>query len=251
MSFGFIKKFETWTEPDPDGGRGWIHGRMELDKEAIQRWAKGHLRSHYKSMTPEEFFTQMKTECTDASASARLSNMTLEEFTSWADSKFSDSYPTTHSPDMSSDSSASATSVAAAASTVPSSDAAANLSPPQIKKSHSDVITPYRVFARYLNSQHLDNDPAIRKLIQANRHCFEDFVRKLNDVAVENKLGATDGLKLVVQLIEQAKDAFGRELIHNVGKNKGVPFYSAVSKSIDKYHRQKESIEAEASPKQD
>ena len=97
--------------------------------------------------------------------------------------------------------------------------------------SHSKVETPYYSVARYRNSQHLDNDEKIGKLISENRHDFENFVVALTEKAAANSVPDGPELAFAVQLIEQAKDAFGRALIHSVGTCKGVPFERAVSES--------------------
>ena len=97
--------------------------------------------------------------------------------------------------------------------------------------SHSKVETPYYSVARYRNSQHLDNDEKIGKLISENCHDFENFVVALTEKAAANSVPDGPELAFAVQLIEQAKDAFGRALIHSVGTCKGVPFESAVSES--------------------
>ena len=83
--------------------------------------------------------------------------------------------------------------------------------------SPSRVVTPYYSVARYRNSQHLDNKEKIGKLICENRRDFENFVVALTDKAAANGVPDIGEIKLAIQLIEQAKDAFGRALIHSVG----------------------------------
>jgi hypothetical protein len=99
--------------------------------------------------------------------------------------------------------------------------------------SHSSISTPYEAVARYRNSQHLDNNPQIGKLISENRHDFENFVIMLSEKAQKLGVNDCDDMDVVVRLIEQAKDAFGRILIHSVSTVKGVKYADAVGRSCD------------------
>jgi hypothetical protein len=96
----------------------------------------------------------------------------------------------------------------------------------------AQVVTPYASVARFRNSQHLDGDPRIGKLISENRHDFENFVQQQSDKAA--KLGVEDCPEITraVELIEQAKDVFGRALIHSIGKVKGENFHRAIQVSV-------------------
>lgn len=92
----------------------------------------------------------------------------------------------------------------------------------------------YGAIARFKHSQHLDNDPLIGKLIAENRRSFETVVDQIN--AQFTALGAVDSPELTqaIHLLEQAKDAVGRAIIHHVGKVNGVPFEEAVRGSMMK-----------------
>jgi len=98
--------------------------------------------------------------------------------------------------------------------------------PPRV--SHADFKTPYKAVARARLTCHLDGNPQIGKIIPANRHDFENFLALISDKAAA--LGVPDGPEITraVHLIEQAKDIWGRALIHGVGLVKGVPFEQAV-----------------------
>ena len=98
--------------------------------------------------------------------------------------------------------------------------------------SHSKVVTPCASVARYRNSQHLDSNEEIGKLITENRHAFEDFLMALTAKAAAHAVPDCPEISLAVQLIEQAKDAFGRALIHSVGTCKGIPFEKAACASV-------------------
>jgi hypothetical protein len=111
----------------------------------------------------------------------------------------------------------------------PTDSAASDVAP---KQSHSTVITPYAAVARYRNSQHLDNDARIGTLITNNRHAFEDFVKERAAHADANGVPDCPEIDDAVRLIEQAKDAMGRALIHAIGTCKGVPFEEACSNSM-------------------
>ena len=91
--------------------------------------------------------------------------------------------------------------------------------------------TPYAAEARYRNSQHMDFDPTIGKLIQENRKRFEEFVVFLGQVA--SSLGVPDSSEYTraIEHIEVAKDAMGRALIHAIGSVQGTPFELAVQAS--------------------
>jgi len=114
-----------------------------------------------------------------------------------------------------------------------SAAAAAAVTNDVAKHSHSTVITPYPSVARYRNSQHLDNDPRIGKLISTNRHAFEHFVNERAAFAQQNRVPDCPEMDECVRLMEQAKDAMGRALIHAIGMCKGVPFELAVAHSVD------------------
>lgn len=106
------------------------------------------------------------------------------------------------------------------------------LRPATAPKSYSNVITPYAAEARYRNSQHLDNDPRIGKLIPENRHTFEKFVTELGETARANGVPDSPEYTQAIHFIELAKDAMGRALIHAIGQVKGVSFEEAVAASV-------------------
>jgi hypothetical protein len=96
----------------------------------------------------------------------------------------------------------------------------------------SEVKTPYMAEARFRNSQHLDGDPMIGRLIQGNRDRFEKFITELGEYAAHNKVPDSPEYTRAIEFIELAKDAMGRALIHSIGKCQGVPFESAVRSSV-------------------
>ena len=92
----------------------------------------------------------------------------------------------------------------------------------------------YASIARFKHSQQLDWDPQIRTLIEANRKRYETMADDIHKQMTE--MGAPDSpeLALCIHLLEQAKDAHGRALVHAIGKVNGVPFEKAVAASLKK-----------------
>src|SRR4051794_13084514 len=99
--------------------------------------------------------------------------------------------------------------------------------------SRSEVAaSPYAAINKFRVSQHLDGSAVIGTRIQANRHFFEDFVAELAVKLQANGVPDCPEIDLALQLIEQAKDAVGRALIHAVGTHKGKPFAEAVAEKL-------------------
>jgi len=99
---------------------------------------------------------------------------------------------------------------------------------PPPRASHADFKTPYAAVARARLTCHLTGSSEIGRRITSNRHDFENFLTELSGKAAA--LGVPDGPEITraVHLIEQAKDIWGRALIHDIGTCNKVPFEQAV-----------------------
>lgn len=103
---------------------------------------------------------------------------------------------------------------------------------PASERPFRPVITPYFAVSRFRNSQHLDNDPKIARYIGQNRLRFDQFAQELSNHASCEGLPDNAEFTKAIEFLELAKDAWGRGLIHGVGKRGGVPFETAVLDSV-------------------
>jgi hypothetical protein len=91
------------------------------------------------------------------------------------------------------------------------------------------MASPYVAVERLHLSHVLDNDARIGDLARKNRERFTAFLAEITHQC--RGMGVPDSPEMTqaVHLLEQAKDAFGRVLIHGVGKVLGIPFEEAVA----------------------